>query len=78
MKLSILVITAREDPGLEWLAEGLIEQQKPGDEIEIIIVDFHQRAAPMPCSPTRFASSAAWSVRASLPPSRRPGRGRTA
>ena len=45
MKLSILVITAREDPGLEWLAEGLIEQQKPGDEIEIIIVDFHQRAA---------------------------------
>lgn len=44
MKLSIAAITAREEPGLEWLIEGLASQMTGDDKVEIIVVDFYGRS----------------------------------
>src|SRR5271154_4770312 len=44
MKLTIGYITAREEPRLDWLVDGL-NQQAQGDEIELIVVDALGRSA---------------------------------
>ena len=45
MKFTIGYITAREEPQLEWLIDGLERQARPGDEIELIVVDALGRLA---------------------------------
>lgn len=45
MKITIGYITAREEPYLEWLIDGLAQQARPGDEIELIVVDALGRLA---------------------------------
>ena len=39
MNLSIAYITGRADPHLEWVLQALARQRKPGDVIELIVVD---------------------------------------
>lgn len=45
MKITIGYITAREEPRLEWLIDGLERQARPDDEIELIVVDALGRPA---------------------------------
>jgi len=45
MDLSICFITAREEPHLEWLIDGLEQQARDGDSIELIVVDALGRSA---------------------------------
>ena len=45
MKISIAYITAREEPHLEWLINGLEKQARGDDEVELIIVDALGRPA---------------------------------
>src|SRR6185436_8187532 len=44
-KLTIVFITAREDPQLGWLIDGLAQQAKRSDEFELIVVDAYGRQA---------------------------------
>lgn len=44
MKLTIATITARHEPHLDWLLAELDKQALPGDEIELVLVDFYGRA----------------------------------
>ncbi len=39
MKITIVYMTGRKDPHLEWAVEGIEEQAKSGDEIELVIID---------------------------------------
>lgn len=39
MKITISYITAREEPHLDWLLDGLEQQANAADEIELIVVD---------------------------------------
>jgi hypothetical protein len=39
MKITIVYITAREEPHLEWLCDGIEQQARSGDKIELIVVD---------------------------------------
>lgn len=45
MKITIAYITAREEPHLEWLIDGLDRQAQKGDKIELIVVDALGRRA---------------------------------
>lgn len=45
MKITIAYITARDEPHLDWLIEGLEQQTLAGDEIELIVVDALGRSA---------------------------------
>ena len=45
MKLTIGYITAREEPRLDWLIDGLEQQAPSSDEIELIVVDALGRSA---------------------------------
>jgi len=45
MKITIAFITAREEPHLEWLCDGIEQQAKSGDKIELIVVDALGRPA---------------------------------
>lgn len=45
MKISIAYITAREEPHLAWLIDGLEQQAKADDKIELIVVDALGRPA---------------------------------
>lgn len=45
MKITIAFITAREEPHLEWLCDGIEQQAKSGDKIELIVVDALGRRA---------------------------------
>jgi hypothetical protein len=45
MKITIAYITAREEPHLEWLCDGLKQQARSGDKIELIVVDALGRPA---------------------------------
>lgn len=44
MNLTVAVITARAHPMLDRLADGLISMAAPADQVEILIVDFHERS----------------------------------
>ena len=39
MKITIAMITARDEPHLDWLLAGLDEQAKPDDEIDLVVID---------------------------------------
>ena len=43
MHLSICTITARAMPRYDWLIDGLAAQAQPDDDIELVIIDFHDR-----------------------------------
>lgn len=45
MKITIGYITAREQPQLNWLIDGLEQQARSGDKIELIVVDALGRPA---------------------------------
>lgn len=45
MKITIACITAREEPHLEWLCDGIEQQTQKGDKIELIVVDALGRPA---------------------------------
>jgi glycosyltransferase involved in cell wall biosynthesis len=45
MKITIVYITAREDPRLDWLIDGLDRQATVSDELELIVVDALGRPA---------------------------------
>lgn len=45
MKVTIAYITAREEPHLEWLCDGIDQQARSGDKIELIVVDALGRPA---------------------------------
>jgi glycosyltransferase involved in cell wall biosynthesis len=45
VKLTIGYITAREEPKLDWLIDGLAQQAQPDDEIELVVVDALGRPA---------------------------------
>lgn len=45
MKITIAYITAREEPHLEWLCDGIEQQAKSSDKIELIVVDALGRPA---------------------------------
>lgn len=45
MKITIAFITAREQPCLNWLIDGLEQQARSGDKIELIVVDALERPA---------------------------------
>jgi hypothetical protein len=52
MKLSLGFCTSRPEPHLDWLAETLAPQKKPGDEIELIIIDsLHGQRTSGPLGP---------------------------
>ncbi len=44
MKLSILYVTARREPRIDWILTGLAEQTRNDDTIELIVIDLHGRA----------------------------------
>ena len=39
MRVTLAFITAREEPHLEWLCDGIEQQARSGDKIELIVVD---------------------------------------
>lgn len=41
--LTFCYITARKEPHLQWFIDSLVNQMKPGDPIEVIVVDFYGR-----------------------------------
>ena len=45
MKITIAYITAREEPCLDWLIDGLDQQARASDKIELIVVDALGRPA---------------------------------
>lgn len=45
VKITIAYITAREEPHLEWLCDGIEQQARSGDKIELIVVDALGRPA---------------------------------
>lgn len=45
MKITIAYITARDEPHLDWLCDGLEQQARSSDNIELIVVDALGRAA---------------------------------
>lgn len=45
VRVTLAFITAREEPHLEWLIDGLEQQARTDDEIELIVVDALGRAA---------------------------------
>lgn len=45
VKITIAFITAREEPHLEWLCDGIEQQARPRDKIELIVVDALGRRA---------------------------------
>src|SRR4029077_14488621 len=45
MEISIAFITARAEPHLDWLIDGLEQQAESGDKIELIVVDALGRPA---------------------------------
>ena len=45
VKITIAYITAREEPHLEWLCDGIEQQAKSDDKIELIVVDALGRPA---------------------------------
>ena len=46
MRVTIAYSTARPEPRLDWLIDGIEQQAVPGDRIEMIIVDALGRPAP--------------------------------
>lgn len=55
MRASIVYITARSDPRLDWLVDDLESQAAPGDDLELVVIDLRGRPAkeigfrPTPC-----------------------------
>ena len=45
MKLSIAYITGRAEPHVGWMLESLEPQIRAGDQIELLVIDLHERAA---------------------------------
>jgi hypothetical protein len=45
VKITLAYITAREEPHLEWLCDGIEQQAKSNDKIELIVVDALGRPA---------------------------------
>jgi len=45
VRVTVAFITAREEPHLEWLCDGIEQQAKKGDKIELIVVDALGRPA---------------------------------
>lgn len=45
MRATIVYSTARPQPRLDWLVEGLERQGRPGDELELVVVDARGRSA---------------------------------
>ena len=45
VRITIAFITAREEPHLEWLCDGIEQQAQKGDKIELIVVDALGRPA---------------------------------
>jgi glycosyltransferase involved in cell wall biosynthesis len=45
VKLTIVYITGRKDPHVEWMAEGLRRQVRNGDEIHLVVIDTFGRDA---------------------------------
>lgn len=43
MKLSVVFMTGREDPKLDWVVGDLLQQAQPDDDIELIVIDFFGR-----------------------------------
>lgn len=43
MKVSIVFMTARQEPMLEWVVEDIAKQCHDGDEIELLVIDFFGR-----------------------------------
>lgn len=66
MKLSIVFITSRKEPHLEWVVEDLIGQKQSGDQIELIAVDFHGRQ-PNDLADATFALACGVTIRTSKP-----------
>jgi hypothetical protein len=55
VRATIVYITGRPEPHLDWLIDGLEGQAKPGDDLELVVVDTQGRPAsqigyrPTPC-----------------------------
>lgn len=53
--VTIVFVTARAEPRLDWLIDGLESQALPGDDLELVVVDLFGRPAaqigfrPTPC-----------------------------
>lgn len=45
MKLSVVYITGRKEPHLEWVLDGLASQGVPGDDIEVLAIDLQGRSS---------------------------------
>lgn len=45
MKLSVVFMTGRQDPKLEWVVNDLLDQVQPDDDIELLVIDFFGRNA---------------------------------
>ena len=43
MKASILYITGRLEPRLDWLFDGLARQARDNDDLELVVIDLHGR-----------------------------------
>ncbi len=46
MQLSLVYMTGRADPHLDWALDGIAYQHREGDSIELIVVDVYGRALP--------------------------------
>lgn len=45
MQLSVVYITGRKEPHVEWMADDLRKQMLPGDEVHLVVVDAFSRTA---------------------------------
>ncbi len=45
MRATIVYITGRSEPRLDWLIDGLDDQARPGDDLELVVVDTQGRLA---------------------------------
>jgi hypothetical protein len=43
VQLTIVYITGRQEPHLEWMVEDLRQQKRPDDEIHLVVVDTFSR-----------------------------------
>lgn len=43
MELSLVYMTGRKEPHLEWVLDGLADQRKDGDDIQLIVIDTFNR-----------------------------------